>query len=105
MMVIADWRAYPTMLGPGGARLVEVAMAAQARTRATCDVEEIPMLELRRARSRALVTRQSQERWSRGQGLVEYVLIILFVALAVVLALSFLAPPISTILDTISSSL
>lgn len=42
---------------------------------------------------------------SRGQGLVEYVLIILFVALAVVLALTLLAPQISAIFYSISSAL
>lgn len=41
----------------------------------------------------------------RGQGLVEYALIILFVALAVILALTLLGPEISGIFDSISSAL
>jgi Flp pilus assembly pilin Flp len=41
----------------------------------------------------------------RGQGLVEYVLIILFVALAVVLALSLLAPVINSIFRSLPSAL
>jgi Flp pilus assembly pilin Flp len=41
----------------------------------------------------------------RGQGLVEYVLIILFVALAVVLALSLLAPTINSIFNAIPPAL
>jgi Flp pilus assembly pilin Flp len=41
----------------------------------------------------------------RGQGLVEYVLIILFVALAVVLALSLLAPVINSIFRSLPSVL
>jgi len=41
----------------------------------------------------------------RGQSLVEYVLIILFVALAVVLALSLLAPTINSIFRAIPPAL
>ena len=41
----------------------------------------------------------------RGQGLVEYVLIILFVALAVALALSLLAPTINSIFRAIPPAL
>jgi Flp pilus assembly pilin Flp len=41
----------------------------------------------------------------RGQGLVEYVLIILFVALAVMLALSLLAPTINSIFNAIPPAL
>ncbi len=41
----------------------------------------------------------------RGQGLVEYVLIILFVALAVVLALSLLAPAINSMFHAIPPAL
>jgi Flp pilus assembly pilin Flp len=43
--------------------------------------------------------------WQRGQSLVEYVLIILFVALAVVLALSLLAPTINSIFRSIPPAL
>jgi Flp pilus assembly pilin Flp len=42
---------------------------------------------------------------SRGQGLVEYVLIILFVALAVALAVSLLGPTISSIFAAIPPAL
>jgi Flp pilus assembly pilin Flp len=63
------------------------------------------MFELRRDYSRVRVIQRAQGRWSRGQSFVEYVLIILFVALAVVLALSLLGPEISAIFDTISSAL
>lgn len=42
---------------------------------------------------------------SRGQGLVEYALIILFVALAVVLALSLMAPTINSIFRAIPPAL
>ncbi len=41
----------------------------------------------------------------RGQSLVEYVLIILFVALAVILALSLLAPTINSIFRSIPPAL
>lgn len=43
--------------------------------------------------------------YRRGQGLVEYVLIILFVALAVALALSLLAPTINSIFRAIPPAL
>lgn len=42
---------------------------------------------------------------SRGQGLVEYALIILFVALAVFLAVTLLGPTISSIFVQINSAL
>ncbi|HEX9036117.1 MAG TPA: hypothetical protein VF808_03915 [Ktedonobacterales bacterium] len=42
---------------------------------------------------------------SEGQSFVEYVLIILFVALAIVAALTLLGPQIAAIFDTISSAL
>lgn len=53
----------------------------------------------RQPRAWAGVSRQ------RGQSLVEYVLIILFVALAVVLALSLLAPTINSIFRAIPPAL
>lgn len=105
MARIANWRAYPTILEPGGAKLDEAATVARARMRAARHAEGIPMFDVRRDHSRALVIRQARGGLSRGQGFVEYVLIILFVALAVVLALSLLAPEISAIFDTISSAL
>lgn len=52
----------------------------------------------------AAMTRRLAPR-QRGQGLVEYVLIILFVALAVALALSLLAPTINSIFQTIPPAL
>lgn len=61
--------------------------------------------------TRRRIDLQSRTHWptircrSRGQSFVEYVLIILFVALAVVLALSLLGPQLSSIFRTISSSL
>jgi len=63
------------------------------------------MFELRLGHSRARVIRQALSRRSQGQSFVEYVLIILFVALAVVLALTLLGPQVATIFDTISSGL
>ncbi len=44
-------------------------------------------------------------RLSRGQGLVEYALIIALVAVVVIAALILLGPQIATIFDTISSNL
>lgn len=44
-------------------------------------------------------------RGSRGQGLVEYTLIILLVALAVVVALALLGPQIAAVFPQVSSGL
>jgi Flp pilus assembly pilin Flp len=57
------------------------------------------MFELRRS---ALWARVIQR--ARGQGLVEYSLIIVFVALAIVAALALLGPQIAGIFDTINSA-
>lgn len=54
---------------------------------------------------RASATQVVSSGRSRGQGLVEYVLIILLVALVVILALTLLGPAISGIFDSISSAL
>ncbi|HEU5346931.1 MAG TPA: hypothetical protein VFU60_21470 [Ktedonobacterales bacterium] len=60
----------------------------------------LPQIQPRaQPRARAGAPRQ------RGQGLVEYVLIILLVALAVVLALSLLAPTINSIFRAIPPAL
>lgn len=58
----------------------------------------------RRSVLRARAVQQVAPGRTRGQGFVEYVLIILFVALAVVLALSLLGPQIATIFYNISSA-
>ncbi len=63
------------------------------------------MFELRRDQAQTRVSRKARDRQGRGQSFVEYVVIILFVALAVVVALSLLAPEISSIFETISSAL
>lgn len=59
----------------------------------------------RRSDLRAHAVQQVSSGRARGQGFVEYALIILFVALAVVLALSLLGPQVAGILDSISSAL
>lgn len=59
----------------------------------------------RRSDLRAHAVPQVSSGRTRGQGFVEYVLIILFVALAVVLALTLLGPQIAGIFDAISSAL
>lgn len=80
-------------------------METRALASAFRDEEETPMFEPRRDYARARIVWQALGRRSQGQGFVEYVLIILFVALAVVLALSLLGPQIATIFSTISSAL
>ena len=61
------------------------------------------MFEQQRDHSQARAIRPAWGR--RGQSFVEYVLIILFVALAIVAALALLAPQIAGIFDTMSSAL
>ncbi len=80
-------------------------MEARAFARVFRDEEETPMFEPLRDYARARGIQQALRRRSHGQGLVEYALIIVFVALAVVLALSLLGPQISAIFSTISSAL
>jgi Flp pilus assembly pilin Flp len=63
------------------------------------------MIEQWRDYLRARAIQLVSNRQSRGQSFVEYVLIILFVALAVALALSLLGPEIAAIFSTISSAL
>ena len=63
------------------------------------------MFEQQRDHSRARPMKLIASRRSRGQSFVEYVLIILFVALAIVAALALLAPQIAGIFDTINSAL
>ena len=58
-----------------------------------------------RADLRALANPVWRGSVSRGQGLVEYALIILFVAIAVALAVSLLGPTISSIFATIPPAL
>ncbi len=97
-------------VGIRGAGQVEVATEARMCRRAI-HAEETPMFELRRDHTQTRVIRKRKARdcqrrgQSLGQSFVEYVLIILFVALAVVVALSLLAPEISSIFETISSAL
>lgn len=62
------------------------------------------MFDQQREHSRASAIRFVSTRQSRGQSFVEYVLIILFVALAVVAALTLLGPQIANIFDSISSA-
>ena len=63
------------------------------------------MFEQQRDHSRTRAIKLISGRRSRGQSFVEYVLIILFVALAIVAALALLAPQIAGIFDTINSGL
>lgn len=65
---------------------------------ATLDAMEASAHDIRAQAQAGVVSR-------RGQSLVEYVLIILFVALAVVLALSLLAPTINSIFRAIPPAL
>lgn len=60
------------------------------------------MFELRRDGLRARVIRPARGR--RGQSFVEYALIIVFVALAIIAALALLGPQIAGIFDTINSA-
>jgi pilus assembly protein Flp/PilA len=55
-----------------------------------------------------IVVREAIERLRRresGQGMVEYALILAFIAILVIVALKFLQPAISTTLNTVSNSL
>jgi Flp pilus assembly pilin Flp len=60
------------------------------------------MFELRRDGLRARAIRPARSH--RGQSFVEYALIIVFVALAIVAALALLGPQIAGIFDTINSA-
>ncbi len=46
-----------------------------------------------------------RERAEEGQGMVEYALILAFIAILVIVALKFLQPAISTTLNTVTNSL
>jgi pilus assembly protein Flp/PilA len=55
-----------------------------------------------------IVVREAIERLRKresGQGMVEYALILAFIAILVIVALKFLQPAISTTLNTVSNSL
>ena len=54
-------------------------------------------------RLRALIGRNRED--EKGQGLVEYALILALIAILVIIALQFLQPAISNTLNTVSNSL
>jgi pilus assembly protein Flp/PilA len=51
------------------------------------------------------LTAQLRERAEEGQGMVEYALILAFIAILVIVALKFLQPAISNTLNNVSNSL
>ena len=60
--------------------------------------------------TKAVVTAQTlviklRERKEDGQGMVEYALILAFIAILVIVALKFLQPAISTTLNSVTNSL
>ena len=98
---MAGWRAVP---GLSGAMRLSGAVGEVAYGKAGAGDGVPPcggfsMFELRRDGLRARAIRPA-----RGQSFVEYALIIVFVALAIVAALALLGPQIAGIFDTINSA-